>query len=328
MDPQRTINLIISITVFGLVVSVWCIGVFLWLGRYLLKLKSVQRRLGISAGSGDEDSETLRLWRDLQIRQAPEHVEEKETVSLHKKLNHWITDAGWKVPFRAVVLGVCGLALMVFVVVYNLFGGIMLAICGIFVTYYLFLQYVQNRIIKRVNLFERQLVDALGVAARALRAGHPLVGAFQLIAEEIGDPLGGIFRQVYQEQAFGSDLKDSLKKAAKENRNTEFKLFATSVTVQMHSGGNLADLMDTLSSVIRSRIWLNKRIRVLTAQTQFSKMVLIAMPILMFFVLSAVNPDYMEPLHKTLTGNFLLLLGFVMLLLGSWVMNKMAKIDF
>jgi tight adherence protein B len=321
------LKIIISVTLFGLVLSVWCIGVFLWVGRYLLKLKAVQKRLGISAGN-KEDSETLRLWRDLQMQQAPQPIEEKETIGWRKKLNYWITDAGWKVPFRAVVLGIGGLALMVFIVVYNLMGGLWLAVFGVFITFYLFLQYVQKRILQRANLFERQLVDALGVAARALRAGHPLVGAFQLIAEEISDPLGSIFRQVYQEQAFGSDLRESLKKAAKENRNTEFKLFSTSVVVQIQSGGNLADLMDTLSSVIRSRIWLNKRIRVLTAQTQFSKMVLIAMPVLMFFVLNAMNPEYMQPLYTTPTGNFLLVLMLVNLLLGSWVMNKMAKINF
>ncbi|MBP8605941.1 MAG: type II secretion system F family protein [Phycisphaerae bacterium] len=326
MDP-KTINLIISVTVFGLVLSVWCIGVLLWLGRYLLKLKAVQRRLGISK-AGQEDSQTLRLWRDLQIRQMPQETVEKDSIGLGKKLEYWVRDAGWKVPFRTVALGVVGLAALVFVMVYNIFGGIWLAVCGVFITLYLFVQYAQKRIMHRANLFERQLVDALGVAARALRAGHPLVGAFQLIGEEIGDPLGGLFRQIYQEQAFGSDLKDSLKKAAREVRNTEFKLFSTSVIVQLQSGGNLADLMDTLASVIRSHIWLNKRIRVLTAQTQFSKVILIAMPILMFFLLNAVDPEYMKPLYTTAGGNVLLILMIVNLLLGSWVMNKMAKIDF
>ena len=316
-----------SIALFGLVVSVWCIGVFLWLGRYLFKLEGVRRRLGLTS-KASPDSETLRLWRDMQIEQAPQQPVEKEKFTLAQRINHWVSDAGWKVPFRTVVLGVLAAAIFAFIIIYNLIGGVWLGACGAIATIYIFLQYAQNRIMKRANLFERQLVDALGIAGRALRAGHPLVGAFQLIAEEISEPMGGIFRQIVQEQAFGSDLKGSLLKVAEETRNTEFKLFSTAVTVQVQSGGNLADLMDSLSSVIRSRIWLNKRIRVLTAQTQFSKMVLISMPIFLFFLLNGMNPEYMEPLYTTAKGNMLMVLMFVNIMLGSWMMNKLAKIKY
>jgi tight adherence protein B len=320
-------NSLVSVAVFLLVVSVWCIGVFMWLGRYLFKLEGVRRRLGLTS-EANKDSETLRLWRDLQIEQAPKQTSEKETFTLAQRVNHWIIDAGWKVPFRAVVFGVLGAAVFAFIILYNLIGGVWLGACGVLATIYIFLQYTQNRIMQRTNLFERQLVDALGIAGRALRAGHPLVGAFQLIAEEISDPVGVIFQQIVQEQAFGSDLKGSLQKVAKDSRNTEFKLFSTAVTVQVQSGGNLADLMDSLSSVIRSRIWLNKRIRVLTAQTQFSKIVLISMPIFMFFILNAINPEYMQPLYTTPTGNLLMVLMFVFIILGSWMMNKLAKIKY
>jgi tight adherence protein B len=322
-----TVNTFISIAVFGLVLSVWCIGVFLWLGRYLFKLEAVKRRLGIST-EVDKDSETLRLWRDLQIEQAPEETTEKESVTLSQRINYWVYDAGWKVPFRTVVFMVLGISVLAFIALFNMFNSAWLGACGVLTTIFIFFQYTQSRIVKRANLFERQLVDALGIAGRALRAGHPLVGAFQLIAEEISEPVGVIFQQVVQEQAFGSDLKGSLLKAAKETRNTEFKLFSTAVTVQVQSGGNLADLMDSLQSVIRSRIWLNKRIRVLTAQTQLSKMVLISMPIFMFFLLNTINREYMEPLYTTRTGNILMVLMFIMIMLGSWIMNKMAKIKF
>ncbi len=326
MGNNNAIDLIISITVFGLILSVWCIGVLLWLGRYLVKLQAVRRRLGI-ASEGEKDSEALRLWRDLQIQQKPE----KDSVgreTLLKTVLNWIDDAGWKVPFRVVVMTVCCLASLAFIVMYAIFDGPWIALCGAFSVIFIFMQYTQNRIMARSNLFERQLVDSLGVAARSLRAGHPLVGAFQLIAEEIGEPVGDIFRNIHHQQAFGSDLRESLKNAAKEVRNTEFKLFATAVTVQMKSGGNLADLMDTLSSVIRERIWLNKKVRVLTAQAQFTKIILIALPVFVFLVLNVVSGDYLKPLYEDPIGNLLMIVMFVNILLGSWLMNKMAKIDF
>ena len=89
--------------------------------------------------------------------------------------------------------------------------------------------------------------------------------------------------------------------------------------------GNLADLMDSLSSVIRDRMRLNKRIRVLTAQTQMSKSILIIMPILSFIVLNILNPGYMEPLYTTPEGNALMVVMIVSILTGSWIMNKMIR---
>ena len=319
-------ELIFGVAVFGLVLSIWCIGIFLWMGRYLFRLQIVRRRLGISSKT-EGDSETLRLWRDMQIQQAPKEDATSE-ISLLKRIQYWIDDAGWKVPFRVVLLMVCCLLFLAFIFLYIIFGGLWVGLCGAVAVLFIFMQYTQSRIAKRANLFERQLVDSLGVAARSLRAGHPLVGAFQLIGEEISEPVGVIFKQIHQQQAFGSDLRDALKIAAKESRNTEFKLFATAVTVQMQSGGNLADLMDTLSSVIRERIWLNKRIRVLTAQVQFSKMVLIALPIFVFLMLNVTNPTYMKPLFEDPTGNLLMILMFVNIMLGSWAMSRLAKVEF
>ena len=325
MEADKTISILINIAVFGLVLSIWGIGVFLWLGRYLFKLKVVRRRLGLTS-EVDKDSETLRLWRDMQIQQDPE-AKVGQKLNLKQKFNDWIDDAGWNVPFRVVVLSVCCLSFIGFLVVYVIFGTAWLGTCGALAVFFVFMQYTEKRIMQQANLFERQLVDALGVAARSLRAGHPLVGAFQLIAEEISKPVGPIFQNIHRQQAFGNDLREALKNAADEVRNREFKLFATAVTVQMQSGGNLADLMDTLVSVTRARIWLNKRIRVLTAQVQFSKIVLIAMPILLMFALNVVNPEYMVPLYTTPTGHIMMIVMFVFLFLGSWIMNQMAKID-
>ena len=177
-------------------------------------------------------------------------------------------------------------------------------------------------------MLERQLVDALGIAARALRAGHPLLGAFQLISEEIDEPLKDIFVRICQEQMLGLDLKESIQKVARSSYNPELKFFATAVAIQLQSGGNLADLMDSLASVIRARMKLNRRVRVMTAQTQFSKRFLIALPIVMFFFLDISNPQYMEPLYTTTTGRMMLLMMASSILFGAWVMNRMCILRF
>lgn len=186
--------------------------------------------------------------------------------------------------------------------------------------------YIQNTIVRRTALFERQLADALGISSRALRAGHPLVGTFQLIADEIGEPLGNVFSQICQEQSLGLGLKDSIRRVAETTYNSELKLFATAIAIQFQSGGNLANLMDRLASVIRARMRLNRRIRVITAQTQFSKKVLIALPIVLFFLLNVVNAEYMLPFYTTIAGKIMLVIGGASILLGSWMMNRLSVI--
>jgi len=325
MNQQQLINVITMMSVFGLVFSIWCICILLWFGRSISSLQTVQKRLGI-VKKETEESHTLRLWRETQQKNIAAHKEQKLTIFEHiEKLR---LSAGWKMPVHTVILGVVSAAIFGSVGVYFFKGRITWAI-GTFIGIWLaFWFYTQRCISKNSALLERQLVDALGIAARALRAGHPLLGAFQMISEEIDDPLKEIFLRICQEQMLGLDLKDSIQKVARGSYNDELKFFATAVSIQLQSGGNLADLMDSIASVIRARIKLNKRVRVMTAQTQFNKRVLIALPIIMFFLLDILNPQYMEPLYTTMTGRMLLIVTTCSVIFGAWVMNRMCILRF
>lgn len=323
METDRLLNTIVMVTVFGLVFSVWCICVFLWLGRYLLHLKTVQKRLGITENKESEETRTLRLWSEMR-QQDSEHDSSPAKRSIRQRLEMLKSDAGWKKTAWTVLFRLVGAVILGFVVTYFAGGGILLAsgVAGSILVG--FIVCTKHSISKREDLFERQLVDALGIAGRALRAGHPLVGAFQLVSEEIDEPLGNVFFRICQEQSFGLDLKDSIRNVAKTNRNAELKLFATAVAIQFQNGGNLADLMDSLTVVIRARMKLNRRVKVITSQTQFSKRILIAMPILMFFGLNFLNPEYMDPMYSTTEGNWLLAGVVLSMLLGIWVMNRLS----
>ena len=326
MSPEHLINIIVMVAVFGLVFSIWCICVFLWLGQYLIRLKIVQKRLGIVKKEETNESRTLRLWREMY--KDTESFKLPKKLTLRDRLERFGHDAGWHAPTQTVILGVIGAAGLAFVATYISGGGLLLGLGISAAIVVVFWMYTRRRISKRAALFERQLVDALGVAARALRAGHPLVGAFQLVSEEIAEPLGTIFSRICQEQSLGLDLKDSIRKVANTTNNAELKLFATAVAIQLKSGGNLADLMDSLASVIRARMRLNRRVRVITAQTQFSKRILIALPILLFFLLNFISPRYMEPFYTTSVGRFMLAIAILSVLLGSWAMGRLSVLRF
>ena len=178
MKPENLINIIVMAAVFGLVFSVWCICIFLWLGQYISRLQSVQKRLGLAKKETDE-SQTLRLWR--QTRQEAGGVGLPAKMTWTERMEHLRQAAGWRTPAQTVILGIAGASVMGFVITYLLGFGPVLAFGvsgGIAI---IFWAYTKKCISKYAALFELQLVDALGISARALRAGLPLLGSFQLI---------------------------------------------------------------------------------------------------------------------------------------------------
>ena len=190
-----------------------------------------------------------------------------------------------------------------------------------------FVFFLSSRIDRCALRFESQLVDALQLGARSLRAGHPLLGAFQLISEDLEDPLRSIFVRICQQQEMGISLEAALQKACEENHSQDFRLFATSVAIQSRMGGNLADMMDRVAVVIRERIRLNRRVRVITAQTQLSKRILLAIPFVLFLALHLLRPGYMSVFHDTLAGQVALGVAAAGLVVGAWVMNRMVRVE-
>ncbi len=322
---QELFNTILMTSVFVLVLSTWGICILLWFIQYVRRQRQVRRRLGL----GDADaqrSQALQLWREGYTDRTEAQRAERKTLS--SRLQKLRTDAGWRLPVPVVFLAVLAVASLAVVTAVMTGMGVWIGLAGAAVVITVFWVMTERRITARVSLFERQFVDSLGIAARALRAGHPLVGAFELISEEVGEPLGSIFGEICQEQALGLDLKDSIQRVAATCDNEDLKLFATAVGIQMDSGGNLAELMDTLASVMRSRMRLHRRVRVLTAQTQLSKRILVGLPLLLFVILNIVAPMYMQIFYTEWTGRYMLAATIASVLLGIWLMSRLSVLRY
>lgn len=328
---EKTINIIIMAAVFGLVFSIWFICVLLWLSRTLARSKLVRKNLGI-AKKETEESQTLRLWRDRKREStdvsSQTNVSSQTKTTLGERLESMRIVAGWRAPAHTVILGVAGISLVGFLITCLSGGGIILAFGVSAAVLLVFRRYVNGCALKYSALLEMQFVDGLGICARALRAGLPLLGSFQLISEEIDKPVGDIFFRICHEQLMGKDMKDSIKMVARTVPSPELKLFATAIAIQLQSGGNLAELMDSLASVIRTRIRMNRRVRVLTAQTQLSKKILVALPILLFLLLNILSPEYMVTFYTTVAGKYMLVAMVSTVLFGSYVMNRLAVLKF
>lgn len=162
----------------------------------------------------------------------------------------------------------------------------------------------------RLKKLEEQLPLALDVVVRALRAGHPVVSAVQLAAEELGDPIGTEFGLIVDEYTYGSDLKEALLNFARRTGSSDAHFFAVSVGIQAETGGNLALILEGLASVIRARRTLAKKVRALASEGRASAMVLSALPLFLVSFLMVTQPGYYtekfgDPLFWTITASVL-----------------------
>jgi tight adherence protein B len=325
MSPHPLIHTVLIISIFVLVFSIWTICVLLWMAQYLRRRRRLQLRLGLDDESRRGDA--LQLWRDeYRTKRPASATPRRETLGLY--LEHLFADAGWKAPASVVLLSVLGIALMAALVVGALGLGWWLAGAAFGGTWVGFQVINRKRINDRITRFERQFVESLGIAARALRAGHPLVGAFQSIAAEIPEPVGVVFAEICQGQALGLQLRDSLRQVADKTRSTDLKLFATAVSIQMTTGGNLADVMDSLAAVVRTRTRLSRRMRVLTASTRLNRNTLLAVPVCLFIFMNISSPEYIEVMYTTLAGKVMLGMAIGGMLLGAWIMGRISRLKY
>jgi tight adherence protein B len=179
---------------------------------------------------------------------------------------------------------------------------------------------------QRMAKFESQLPDALDLVARSLRAGHAFSGGLQMVGQEFADPIGPEFAKTFAEVNFGVSITDALKNLTQRVHCPDLKFFAISVIIQRESGGNLAEILESIARLIRERFKLHGRIRTLAAEGKLSAIILIALPFFVVLVLSFMNPDYIKILGSDSLGKTLVLLSVIGMILGVLVMKKIVAI--
>ncbi len=183
---------------------------------------------------------------------------------------------------------------------------------------------VKRRI--RVKRFLNHFPDALEMFARSLRAGHSFTGAIQLVAQEMPDPVGPEFRKVFEEQNLGIPLRQALIGMTERVNALDVKFFATAILVQRETGGNLAEIIDKISYVIRERFRVQGQLKIFTAQARMSGFVLALLPIGVAVMIGILNPDYLKPLWFERTGKVMISIAVIMQILGMLAIRKIIRI--
>jgi len=181
-----------------------------------------------------------------------------------------------------------------------------------------FLMWLKFKAGQRLDRFEEQFVEALDVMKRALLVGYPLVEVFKTVSEEMTDPIASEFRKTYSELNYGVDER---------NPTVSMMAFISAVVIQKETGGNLAENLDKLSKIIRGRFRFYRKVRTLSAEGRMSAWVLALVPMVLFLAIYVMQPDYLEPLIKTVRGHYLLIYSFVSLGLGLMLVKRILRIE-
>lgn len=202
-----------------------------------------------------------------------------------------------------------------------------LAVLGAVVGGYLPIFYLKRKAQRRSDAFEASLPEAIDLLGRAIRAGHPLSAGFKMVAEELKDPISTEFQRTFEEQRFGLPFDDAIIAMADRVALIDVRILVTAILIQREVGGNLAEVLDNLATVIRARFTIRRQLRVYTAQGRFSGYTLAVLPIIVGFLIYALNPDYMKLLFTHPIGKLLVFLAVVMQIVGFLWIRKIINIE-
>lgn len=187
--------------------------------------------------------------------------------------------------------------------------------------------YVGRKLAKRKKRFLQLFPDGIDLIVRGLRAGLPVGKSMQTVSQEIGPPVGLVFKDVVEQIALGMNLEEALSVMAKRLDLTEFNFFVTSIILQRETGGNLAEILANLSEVLRQRHIMRLKIKAMSSEARASAAIVGSLPFLVGTVLMVISPGYLDPLVDDPRGNLAALYAVGSLSFGVFIMTRLSSFE-
>ncbi len=324
---------IIAIMVFVVV----ALGVFAVAS--LFDQRSAQARLlrerlaTVQEAAARPPSEELALLRDEMLSKIPALDNLLRRSTRISNLQPFLEQANLKIRAGNILVLCVASALALALVGFLAAGSLppnqalLFAAVGLILGGFLPYSYASYRRTKRFQKFEELFPEAIDTLARAVRAGHAFTTALELIANELSEPVASEFRKLFEEQKFGLPVRDALMNLAERVPLVDVKFFVTAVMLQRETGGNLAEILDNLSYVIRERFKIMRQVRVYTAQGRLTMMLLMGLPPVIVITMLLTSPAFIRPLFADPIGHFLVVAGIVLQTMGYFVIRKIIQIQ-
>ncbi len=324
---------LIAILVFVVV----ALGVFVIAS--LMDQRSAQARLlrerlaTVQEAAARAPSEELALLRDEMLSKIPALDSLLRRSSRISNLQPFLEQANLKIRAGNILM-LCVVSALALAAVGFIAAGslppnqaLLFAAVGLVLGGFLPYSYASYRRTKRFQKFEELFPEAIDTLARAVRAGHAFTTALELIANELSEPVASEFRKLFEEQKFGLPVRDALMNLAERVPLVDVKFFVTAVMLQRETGGNLAEILDNLSYVIRERFKIMRQVRVYTAQGRLTMMLLMGLPPVIVVTMLLTSPAFIHPLFADPIGHALVVAGIVLQTLGYFVIRKIIQIQ-
>jgi len=320
----------------GFVLLTFCLVLGIIFGAYYvfvlrpetLEQAALRKRLRGSTPAGTAPVGTLERPADRLSGVRALNAVLSRTSGISGPLERLITQSGLKVTVGTLLLASAFLACVSYLIVkwltYFTYLGLAAAPFGAMVPFVV----VRAARTKRLQLFEEQFPEAIGLLARALRAGHAFPTGLTMVADEIPAPVGTEFKLVYDRQTFGMPLADALKGLADRVPVLDARFFVTAVLTQRETGGNLSEVLDNLATVIRDRFRVKRQVRVVTAHGRITGWILAGLPPSLAAVLCFVSPGHMTTLVTDPLGIQMLAVAGFLQVSGTLIIRKLVNVPY
>src|SRR5688572_1638988 len=314
-DPVYLIYLLVAASA-GLFVE----GVYLLFFSGGSYRKNVNRRLKLLKGQPDRENILVQLRRERGLSSSGGYsiaIESLNRLVMQSGLTIGITKLLLIVLFATIASFVLGIVLRG-----NLTDATLIALFFGIALPYMIVRFLRSR---RQKAFGAQFPDALDMIVRSLRAGHPTPIALTMVAREMQDPIGSEFGIVVDEITYGADLETALRNLNVRVGQDDLPLFVTAVAIQGSTGGNLGEILENLSGVIRQRFKMRRKIRALAAEGRASALILSSLPIVMFLIIQLVAPDFYASVWDIPMTKQALLAAGVWMGIGNLIMYRLVN---
>lgn len=280
----------------------------------------INRRLRLGRSEPDRESVLVQLRRERGL--TTDGLYALPSIAL----NRHILQSGVTMGVRKFLLLDVAIAIIVFGAAMVIRGSALEAaaatLCVGVILPWLALRFLRGRRHKR---FGAQFPDALDIIVRSLRAGHPVPVAVAMVSREMPDPIGTEFGVACDEVTYGADLETAMRNLYFRVGQEDLPLFVTAVAIQTSTGGNLSEILENLSTVIRERFKMRRKVRALAAEGRFSALFLSAVPILLFLILKIAAPNHYAAVWNQSLTHMGLAAAAAWMLVGNFVMYRMVN---
>jgi tight adherence protein B len=320
-------ELLIAVLAFVVVAA----GVFA--GFSLLDQRNARARLlrerlaAVRKAAERQPDEELELLRDEVLSEIPALDNLLRRSQRVSNLQVFLSQADLSMRAGNMILLCMGTGLFVGLIMALIGRSPVFGLVGALVGGLMPYSYASFRRGRRFKKFEELFPQAIDTLARAVRAGHALTTALELISNEVSEPVAGEFRKLFEEQKFGLPMRDALINLTERMPLVDVKFFVTAVMLQRETGGNLAEILDNLSYVIRERFKIQRQVRVFTAQGRMTMLLLMLLPPIIVTVMLVLNPSFIRPLFTDPIGHTFVVVGIVLQTVGYFVIRRIIQIQ-